>query len=586
MDRASINNHLKGIFAQQKSEVNYGTFRETGRSSLLRDGLGTRANSVWKQSEFVVAYYEESTQSKSLTDFIDGWKTLTQGKYRQFLILEEPINNWRVYDLNGNDIGDINIVQTVAQQFQKDSAKGNQDKAEFKQIIYFGAPGTGKSFKVESEGSEDDRIRTTFHPDSDYSSFVGCYKPKEVGEGQDKRITYKFEGQCFTKAYIEAWKRLVAHEEGQNINYTLVIEEINRGNCAQIFGDIFQLLDRNEDGFSRYGISPDEDLANHLREKFSKDYQAIIQYANGKFAKIADGTEMRLPCNLSIIATMNTSDQSLFPIDSAFKRRWDWEYIPIRYNNHFDKNGNAINYLIDLDGTTYDWGEFILKVNERIGKLTHSEDKKLGYFFVQANKNNIIDQQRFVSKVIFYLWSDIFKDLSKNAESIFNFSEDEDENNKVQHSFNSFFDLSGKIKTDLVIKFIKQFSKIINSSSTSKSKPSDNRYLVNGIEVSGASQLPAAIVKEYVRLKNASSQDVLTAWEDIKVPGHNNIVSSTPSGRGNEEITCSDGITLYVTTDNWNVNDGDKAKANIGDLIDKVQEKAIEWNIELNIQNL
>lgn len=345
-----------------------------------------------------------------------------------------------VYDSKiKKDVEEINDLLKGVQLEKK-----NLDEIHLKQVIYFGAPGTGKSFKVENEGSEEDRIRTTFHPDSDYSSFVGCYKPMQNPKDKDK-IIYKFEGQCFTKAYIEAWTRLVALKENQNINFTLVIEEINRGNCAQIFGDIFQLLDRNDEGYSQYGIYPDEDLAAHLKEEFKSVAQAIIAFEHGKYAKIAEGTQMKLPPNLSIIATMNTSDQSLFPIDSAFKRRWDWEYIPIQYKPE-DGKGNTIVNKIDIDGAIYDWGDFISAVNGRIFNLTHSEDKELGYFFVKPNVDNRITTKRFVSKVIFYLWSDIYKDYTGHNDSIFKIDDE-------KYSFNSFFE-GDNIQVDLVKSFI------------------------------------------------------------------------------------------------------------------------------------
>lgn len=378
-------------------------------------------------------------------------------KYTEYEFMFVPQSNTKYYTLLLQLTNrDNHTVYCIEDNIEDDNLQVK--KAE--QIIYFGAPGTGKSFKVEHrEGeTEDDRIRTTFHPDTDYSSFVGCYKPIEVGEGEDKRITYKFEGQCFAKAYVEAWKRLVARKEGQNINYSLIIEEINRGNCAQIFGDIFQLLDRDSDGFSQYGIQPDADLAKYLCEEFEpvKEQLQGIGYGN-----IAIGKEMKLPPNLSIIATMNTSDQSLFPIDSAFKRRWDWEYIPIQYSPIDKETEQPIANKININGTIYDWGSFIKEVNERIYKLTKSEDKELGYFFVRPDDGINITMQRFVSKVIFYLWSDIYKDYAGRDNSIFKFSEDEDEKNKIDHSFNSFFN-EKEINTNMVKKFIEQFVKSEN----------------------------------------------------------------------------------------------------------------------------
>lgn len=318
------------------------------------------------------------------------------------------------------------------------------------QIIYYGAPGTGKSHKVEEMPG--DKIRTTFHPDTDYATFVGCYKPVEKTDNDGRPyITYAYVGQSFTKAYMEAWRRWVAPKKDEDQNYTLVIEEINRGNCAQIFGDIFQLLDRDETGFSRYSIEPDDDLTHYLAEKFSG---ILEQFEAQGFENIANGAEMKLPPNLSIVATMNTSDQSLFPIDSAFKRRWDWEYIPIQYEPR-SKDGNPIAFEIEAGGKRYDWGKFIKAVNDRIYSVTQSEDKELGYFFVQPGKEGEpISMQRFVGKVVFYLWNDIFKDYGNRDESIFKFGEG-------LHQFNKFFTEQGNIDTTLVQSFIRQFTEEI-----------------------------------------------------------------------------------------------------------------------------
>ena len=259
------------------------------------------------------------------------------------------------------------------------------------QIIYYGAPGTGKSHIIKKKENEGLRcIRTTFHPDSDYATFVGCYKPHR--DHDTGHLTYEFVEQAFMEAYVEAWKN-----PKQEI--ALVIEEINRGNCAQIFGDIFQLLDRDDDGWSTYPIKADTDICEHMENI------AITGYGEMMFKRYGDGKSgysyMALPPNMSILATMNTSDQSLFPIDSAFKRRWDWQYMPIA-------NGNK-GWRISANGNEYDWWEFLEKINALIGEKTSSEDKKLGYYFCKA-KDGVIDAKMFVGKVIFYLWNDVFKD--------------------------------------------------------------------------------------------------------------------------------------------------------------------------------
>ena len=272
------------------------------------------------------------------------------------------------------------------------------------QQIYYGAPGTGKSYKInEITKSTKNFTRTTFHPDSDYSTFVGCYKPTMertgtiVGGKEQTKISYSYVAQAFLQAYTAAWKNT-------SEPYYLIIEEINRGNCAQIFGDLFQLLDRDENGMSSYGITPDKDIANYLRKEFSK---SEIENTD-----IKNGNTMMLPSNLYILATMNTSDQSLFPIDSAFKRRWDWEYVPIEDagKKHYIKVGNK----------KYDWWTFIDTINNSIDHITGSEDKKMGYWFVKPQNNDReITAKQFVGKVLFYLWNDVYKDYFDMSQCIF-----------------------------------------------------------------------------------------------------------------------------------------------------------------------
>ena len=291
------------------------------------------------------------------------------------------------------------------------------------QQIFYGAPGTGKSNTIKCEVDQNDlaRVRTTFHPDSDYSTFVGAYKPTSVevpvmtiiGKEQvpvenakpEKKIVYEFVPQAFLKAYTGAWKN-------QSDPFFLIIEEINRGNCAQIFGDLFQLLDRNDEtGLSDYPISPDEDIQKFLLTDKKYGFAALTEEQKAAIpAEVLSGELMILPKNLHIWATMNTSDQSLFPIDSAFKRRWDWQYMPI--------SDGKKGWQIAANGKRYDWWQFLQKMNDQIGSTTNSEDKKLGYFFCKA-KNGVIDAETFVGKVVFYIWNDVFKDFAEEAGDLF-----------------------------------------------------------------------------------------------------------------------------------------------------------------------
>ncbi|MFK7059420.1 AAA family ATPase [Flavobacterium oreochromis] len=270
-----------------------------------------------------------------------------------------------------------------------ESPKNSDLKKE--NIIYYGAPGTGKSFKVDREINYLDSTfyeRITFHPEFDHASFIGGYKP--VTENDE--IKYKFIPQSFTNIYVRAWNDL----ENQ---YYLVIEEINRGNCAEIFGDIFQLLDRN----SNYTVSPSNELKEYLN----------IALTN------KDGIDygLKLPSNLSILATMNTSDQSLFPMDSAFKRRWDWEYIPICYDDIPENESYEYNVIID-DTHSFKWIDFIKNINSVIKTNPNlGMDKCIGNYFIKSDSKEITLKE-FVNKAIFYLWNDVFKD-EDSSDSIF-----------------------------------------------------------------------------------------------------------------------------------------------------------------------
>ncbi len=276
-----------------------------------------------------------------------------------------------------------------------------------KNCILYGPPGSGKSHRIDEDYANGHaQIRVTFHPDSDYHSFVGGYKPVS---DVDKVIHYTFVPQVFTNAYLSAWSQ-------PERAIFLIIEEINRGNCAQIFGDLFQCLDRTDKGYSVYPVDADTDLADFLKEAFQKNPVAAEQFAQavGHYKQVGstDYQKLILPPNLYLYATMNTSDQSLFPMDSAFKRRWEWEYVPIDYVD-------AARFTIELDSEwRYSWAEFIRAVNAKIYDLNKSEDKQLGNRFVNP-ANDKISMTVFKSKVMFYLWSEIYKNETDSTDNIF-----------------------------------------------------------------------------------------------------------------------------------------------------------------------
>lgn len=487
------------------------------------------------------------------------------------------------------------------------------------QQIYYGAPGTGKSKAIKDLTFGESVIRTTFHPDSDYASFVGTYKPiteevvlrdcygKKVIDDETKevvkeeRIAYKFIPQAFLEAYVEAWKIL-----GSGKKQYLIIEEINRGNCAQIFGDLFQLLDRNEYGFSDYPIVADKDMQKYLEKEFAgweitnKDEINQLYGEANMVNLIMKGERLVLPSNLYIWATMNTSDQSLFPIDSAFKRRWDWKYVPIREGR--DKETNApLNWYINTGDKQYNWWSFISKVNKLIGSLTNSEDKKLGYFFCKA-KDGEIDADLFVSKVIFYLWNDVFKDYG------FDDKDFQDEEGKIL-SFDRFYqDVNGKTNVDIAT--IELFLENLgvekassnkeeedvddedsieeeeSSNSTTEKRSRDNsHYTINGRGDYKKGPLALAVLQNYTnRNPTKTVKEIMEDWAPVVVANvphmletqeEYNTRTSNSKDKSNRSraniVKWGNNNVIYISTE-WNID-------TFSEFIQKVN--AQDWGINI-----
>lgn len=435
--------------------------------------------------------------SPNMTDFyhvnIDG-VDLPNGTYYLTLGVGADKNilaNLPKSDFNTIEFDDSKILS------MKESLKKNS-KSEPLQQIFYGAPGTGKSHAINELTAGKDVIRTTFHPDTDYSTFVGAYKPttksvpvttvigteavpvkdKDGKEMKEDRIVYEFVSQAFLQAYIEAWRKYSAVQENEEpLDEYLVIEEINRGNCAQIFGDLFQLLDRGDEGFSEYPIKADSDMKKLLEKEFEgleiKNKEGINALFNGGkdiVAEVLAGDVLLLPNNLYIWATMNTSDQSLFPIDSAFKRRWDWRYVPI--------SDAGKKWVIEVNGAKYDWWKFLVAINDKVYHATYSEDKKLGYFFCKAN-DGVISADKFVSKVIFYLWNDVFKDTEFEGDTF------KDENGE-KLSFDKFYDVENnqvKVNGTKIVKFLSNLK--LNPDSEDDEDNSEE-----GFETEGDKKLP------------------------------------------------------------------------------------------------
>ena len=464
------------------------------------------------------------------------------------------------------------------------------------QQIFYGAPGTGKSHTIKEETKESDVIRTTFHPDTDYSTFVGAYKPTtallpicdELGQPMKigattlhkEQIVYEFVAQSFLQAYVNAWKKFDKDDKQY-----LVIEEINRGNCAQIFGDLFQLLDRNDYGFSDYPIKADADMKRQLQKAFAglviaqKDKINAMYEGKDIVSQVLNGDILLLPNNLYIWTTMNTSDQSLFPIDSAFKRRWDWTYMPI---SNAEKD-----WIIEVDGSKYDWWQFLEKINEKIGSTTNSEDKKLGYFFCKA-QDGVISVKTFVGKVIFYLWNDVFKDY-EFGDAIFN---DED-GSKL--SFDKFYTSEGKnskVVEEKVALFFKNLGLIPIEISKEESEIEDedgntpesnsrnyDKFTVNDGAECAKNKLAIECIKEYIKLNpDITAQEVYEKWTSLGsivphfIETKEQFDSRTDNSKRSDAVDCY-GIPIYVARNGY----GSNGKADI--LMKLVNEK--NWGITI-----
>lgn len=508
------------------------------------------------------------------------FKSFVREGLHPFLYLEN--NEFRCNKSEELDVYD-KIVETtlnlspkktvIYQEVLEDLKLNNSEPDNTHQIIYYGAPGTGKSHKIKEqlEGvSKENIFRTTFHPDSDYSTFVGAYKPtrderplyglfgKEtvrLKDGKDLSediITYKFIPQAFLNAYMQAYRK-------PNENVYLIIEEINRGNCAQIFGDLFQLLDRNESGVSEYTIKADADLKVFLEEELGKDKPGI-----------EDG-ELCLPSNLYIYATMNTSDQSLFPIDSAFKRRWDWEYEPIKYKN--------TDWVIDVQSNKYSWVSFQKEINKRIFEATSSEDKMLGDYFVNPS-DGVITEKMLLNKILFYLWNDVCKD---GEGDIFKVSDTDDV------SFSELYGDGGKQKLADMMNYLgvnrlQEFveeddenddSEEENNSGTGKDK---TKYAINGNGKYAKKNLATELVKLYVENNpEMSALDVVSKWKSLGyfvshfIETQEDYDKRTDKSPRVNTIQCN-GEIIYVSTNGWG------GQGIMDSLINAIPE---DWNLKV-----
>lgn len=534
MERTQINDVVSRVIPQTKS-VGDTIKKRTVKDTFHIGGLsGNRLNSGTLRSQFIICEKEsdwvrcDSSAKKAIHsdqrvfvqkdddvwDVYKGKKLESETEEPELIVKNQPSLERLLLQARNDIMSDMSLSET-----------GRPSGVEDHQIIYYGAPGTGKSYTVKRHTEGESVVRTTFHPDSDYSTFVGCYKPttKEVEmrdvtgkviveHGQpvtENRIIYQFVDQAFLQAYIKAWKFYAETEDGVDPKKQfLIIEEINRGNCAQIFGDLFQLLDRNDSGFSEYFIHADKDMQKHLSNAFKdclikdshKDaINSLYPKDDNVVAKVLSGDILLLPNNLYIWATMNTSDQSLFPIDSAFKRRWDWEYEPIKYKN--------INWVIDIKGSKYLWTSFQHEINKRIFEATNSEDKMLGDYFVNP-ADGVITEKILLNKILFYLWNDVCKD---GEGDIFKTVDNEDV------TFSNLHSDGGTDKLIAMMKYLKVQEIVEDTDTKEHTKRKNPKYSINNSKDSYSTpETVCQVIQEYAEQNQGKSvQEMIDIWNGI-----------------------------------------------------------------------
>lgn len=404
---------------------------------------------------FTLKYAKEIDEKEIKPDEL--WaKTNTEpntGKSNNLTSLFDIIkkNNEIDYSSDNKINGFTNSLKSDA-TLSAESTKNLLPTKSFEQIIFYGVPGCGKSFKIDNEktkGATDiQKQKVVFHPDYTNSDFVGQIIPrmKETGAGESKKtvIEYSFKPGPFTTIL----RRALRDKEHQ---YFLLIEEINRGNAAAIFGDLFQLLDRDESGWSCSPVNND-DINFYVASKYefweenysdSHEYDAeCVNHPNGT-EPFSRNTGIRLPPNLSIYATMNTNDQNVFTLDNAFSRRFKSEYISNKENPAIPEHCKQFNLMIGE--TEIRWGAFRNIINEKILQtgLANTEDKQLGLFFIKSESGKtIISEKDFADKVLKYLWHDVFKQDKDifNGEAEISKFEDLIDNFKGSKAFENCFD--------------------------------------------------------------------------------------------------------------------------------------------------
>jgi len=425
-------------FIKEKSELSNSDFKDF----ILEAKTGNLDNNVFEKIARDLSDQEKNYLRNFLTDYSWwlGGKDLSRGDY----FVSPVLGLLELINVSSSYVADISKL--IADNFEIEDASfeasfvlhneevnNNIDNSEnydlricdkYRQYIYFGAPGTGKSYQLNEDSKifkEDNIERVTFHPNLTYGQFVGVFKPFPI---EDDKITYRYIPGPFMNQLVQA---LLHPEE----DYLLIVEEINRANVAAVFGDIFQLLDRDNNFKSIYPITISEDLKVYFENIVYKDVKNA-PYLDHMKQQIQHG--LVLPSNLFIWATMNSADQGVMPMDTAFKRRWEQKYFGI--NEAYEENitefeGYKKIRIKDLDGSekVIKWNDIRTFLNEQLTLLKVPEDKLLGPYFISKDILESTDEkltESFKTKVLMYLFDDAAK---QRRTELFNM-----DNNKMMYS--------------------------------------------------------------------------------------------------------------------------------------------------------
>lgn len=445
-------------------------YRETG---LKPDNIATQDERELKENEkrnlrelINILEYSNFIKKESGKIYLKTEKNMSNEEKLMFYDILYFDEYWEISNINEDIMNMHEIRQSYFDYFDRNVYGYVEKENEYMirnldkphQRIFFGAPGTGKSYKLNKEAErnfdKNNISRVTFHPNYNYGNFIGTFKPFPKIKNDNETITYTYVPGILTKLLMRALNN-------PKEDFLLIIEEINRANTAAVFGDFFQLLDRDKNGNSEYDIVVSEDLKllfskNKISENINTECLEAIQHdeisvveENQNSSENQTDFKLKLPSNFYIWATMNSADQGVMPLDTAFKRRWEFEYIGINdaYDKSKDDNGKSefdtYNFKAN-ENELANWNDFRIKINEILSKCHVPEDKLLGPYFISKSILESGDPDKIKNaiknKVLMYLYEDagkqhrrkIFKDgiwetysklceaFDKNCEKIFN----------------------------------------------------------------------------------------------------------------------------------------------------------------------